>query len=190
MRGNQLVRFVICAGFAVFFCVFVSPQAAHAGPLGITTVNFSGSSVCEAPSPFSGACFGAEDVTGSFQFDPSTNSVVGSWSFSFSIGFTLSSAQGDQAGVAQFQPGVDNFFFTDGFDYIDLDFKDPIAPGDLALDGSLQICGIGPEDCSTGVFTTGIVPESSTLPLLGIGALALLSPIWLWRRIGSRRFSC
>lgn len=182
MPRNRSVRFAMYIAAAVF-CTFLLPCAAHAGPAGITTVNFSGSSTCETPSPFSGLCFGAEDVTGSFDFDPATDSVVGSWSFSFSVGFTLSSFQGDQVFVTNPQSNVVNFFFTDGFNYIDLDYGNPIASGVLALDGSLQLCGVGPQDCSTGAFTTGIVPEPPTLLLVLLGvALGLSSLSWqLWR---------
>jgi hypothetical protein len=185
MFGNRPVRCALCIAVAAMFCAFVLPQTSHADPVGITTVNFSGSSVCEFASPFSGFCFGAEDVTGSFEFNPATNSIVGSWSFSFSIGFTLSGAPGDQmdqAFVAQVQPNIDNFFFTDGADFIDLDYAIPIAPGALALDGSLQLCGAGPQDCSGGVFTSGIVPEPSTLSVLILGALALFNLYSLRRR--------
>lgn len=185
MSGNRLAHFATYAAMAAFFCAFVFSQTTHAAPVPVTTVNFSGSSVCEIPSPFSGACFGAEDVTGSFEFNPATNSVVGSWSFFFSVGFTLSSFQDDQVFVTQPQPNIDNFFFTDGFNYIDLDYASPIAPGALALDGSLQLCGVGPQDCSIGAFTTGIVPEPSTLPLVLIGGVLGLFSLRSLRRRSS-----
>lgn len=182
MPGNRPIRFSIYTALAtalVFTIIF--PQMAKASPSPVT-VNFSGSSICEVPSPFSGLCFGAETVTGSFEFDPATDSVIGSWAFSFSIGFTLSAFQGDQAIVSEFRPGVLNFFFTDGADFIDLDYAEPIAPGALALDGSLQLCGAGPQDCSTGNFVSGIVPEPSSFSLLALGGVGFLGLAVFGRR--------
>lgn len=183
MSGNRLAGFSIyTVAAAALLCALILPPIAKAGPAPVI-VNFAGNSICEAPSRFSGACFGAESVTGNFEFDPATDSVVGSWSFSFSVGLTLSSSQGDQAIVTQPSSNVENFFFTDGFNYIDLDYGSPIAPGALAQDGSLLLCGVGLQDCSTGRFVPGIVPEPPPL-LLALGGLGFLGLAGFCRRYG------
>jgi hypothetical protein len=115
-------------------------------------------------------------VTGTFQVDSDTDSIVGPWSFSFQNGFTISSSNGGVASVSPTALAPDIYAFSfdslGDIDGISLDFRVPVVSGALPLSGSIYECGAGgPEDCAEGVFSPGISPEPSSLLLLGAGLL-------------------
>lgn len=159
---------------------FVSfPARASATPV---TINFSGNAICVAPSPFGGQCDAQGTFSANFQFDPSTQSIVGAWSAAaspLSGGFPFASSDGTGAVFFEVFHGEDLFDFSGEGIELQLFFN----PANLQIPvaATVSVCENNPADCSVGEFTSGVSPEPSSLLLLATGLLSLV-PYVRWRR--------
>ncbi|MFZ0332764.1 MAG: PEP-CTERM sorting domain-containing protein [Candidatus Acidiferrales bacterium] len=147
----------------------------------VETLDFSGTATCSG-SYCTG--YGSGPVTGTYSLDTSTDTIVGSWSFSTPWGVMSSSEAGSSSGVyIRFGDANPEFFESSGpANFIQFFFpgSDLQEIGALATNVNSDACLFGGGGCYPDYVITGSTtlagtpePSSGVLTLIGIGLLGL-----------------
>jgi PEP-CTERM motif len=192
---NTFRRMALLA--AVVFCVFMIPRSASADDADVVTLSFSGTISCGA------SC--ADPITGTYSFDPDTDSIVGPWSFNSALGSVSSSGispfVGTEASSGQGFGGTFQLLdFVSGDSGLQLAFNGADGfDGSVITSALVTLTGTNSDPSmfaneDTGFLTdilsgsTTVIsntPEPSSILLLGLGIAGLLGVCW--RRSLARR---
>lgn len=172
-------RHIVLMVVAVAFCLLTLPRTAAADDADVVTLNFTGTVSCGA------SC--TDPITGTYSFDPDTDSIIGPWSFSSALGsfsstdadpFVGTDTSADQSFAGNFQL----LDFASGDMALQLAFN-----GSNGFDGTMitsaSVVPTGTADPSmlanvdtgatfdilSGSTTVVATPEPSSILLLGLG---------------------
>jgi hypothetical protein len=194
MTNGKLAFRLLVLTAALMLCVLMIPRSASADDADVVTLSFTGSLSCGT------SC--ADPITGTYSFDPDTDSIVGPWSFSSVLGSVSSTGGGAFAGT---ETSADQGFagtfqlldFVSGTSGLQLAFSgangfdgllvtNALIPGPTVFTGTYADPSMFANGDTESVFDvssgfTSVVtatPEPSSILLLGLGFAGLLALGW------------